>query len=110
MIGLISDKSRHIHIFGYSFRNIRLSLSLESWAHCEIRYFKFMERVGIELLGDIWSSDPLIHFDVSLNQIMLNLQLMLNLLHHNVSQLKNWTLDNARGIRVVTIVDNSDNI
>ena len=59
----------HLHFFGCSFRNIELSLSLESWAHFEIRYFKFMERVGIELLGDIWSSDPLIYFDVSLNRI-----------------------------------------
>ena len=83
-------------------------MSLESRAHFEIKYFKFMERVGIELLGDIWSSDPLIHFDVSLNRIeTFN---YVKPVHHIVSQLKNWTLDNVRGIRVVTIVDNNDNI
>ena len=103
MVELGSDKSRYLHIFGCSFRNIELSLSLESWAHFEIRYFKFMERVGIELLGDIWSSDPLIYFDVSLNRIeTFN---YVKPVHHNVSQLKNWTLDNVRGVRIVTIVD-----
>ena len=104
MAGLGSDKSRHLHIFGYFFRK---NLSLESWAHFEIRYFKFMERVGIELLGDIWSSDPLIHFDVSLNRIeTFN---YVKPVHHKDSLLKNWTLDNVRGVRIVTIVDN-DNI
>ena len=58
-------------------------------------------------MGDIWSSDPLIHFDVSLNRIeTFN---YVKPVHHKDSLLKNWTLDNVRGVRIVTMVDN-DNI